>query len=87
MSTTQQTTATVRPPGGPLNGCEPVIDSDLVELVDAVAAAVDTDRSWEVERVGAAFDALGVAHLFTSELRLNGSPSAATCPCHAEGWL
>ncbi|MEM9656629.1 MAG: hypothetical protein AAGA65_31430 [Actinomycetota bacterium] len=61
-------------------------DPDLVELVDAVVSAVDTDRSWEIERVAAALEPFGGAALFGDELRLNGSGSAE-CPCRAEGWL
>jgi len=36
--------------------CTSPEDPDLVEMVDAVVSAVDTDRSWEVERVAAAFE-------------------------------
>lgn len=62
------------------------VDPDLVELIDAVVSAVDTDRSWEVERVAAALEPFGGGALFGDELRLNGTGSTE-CPCRAEGWL
>jgi hypothetical protein len=63
-------------------------DTDLRELVDAVAQAVDTDRSWEVERVVAALEAFGGAAMAVDELRLNGRPSCRTCDlCDGGAWL
>ncbi|MEM9561085.1 MAG: hypothetical protein AAGA93_00620 [Actinomycetota bacterium] len=47
-------------------------DRDGQELVDAVAAAVDTDRWSEVERVRAALEPFGLAGDFADELRLFG---------------
>ncbi|MGB5756538.1 MAG: hypothetical protein WBM50_06460 [Acidimicrobiales bacterium] len=64
-----------------------VVDRDLVDLVDALVAAVDTARSWEVERVHAALAPFGAAALFAEELRLNGTASCDECVCSAEGWL
>jgi hypothetical protein len=63
-------------------------DTDLVDLVDAVVAAVDTDRTWELERVAEALAPFGGTALFTEELRLNGLASCQTCGlCDGEGWL
>jgi hypothetical protein len=63
-------------------------DRDIVALVDAVVAAVDTDRSWELERIADALTPFGGAGLFTEELRLNGTPSGERCGlCDTEDWL
>jgi hypothetical protein len=70
------------PPAGP----DRAANDDLVELVDAVAAAIDLERTWEIERVTAAFESLGLGAIFTSELRLTGQRSKP-CPCGSEGWL
>ena len=67
-------------------GLDSLTDRDLGELVDAVVAAIDTDRAWEVERVASALQPFGGADMFVDELRLNGAPSS-DCPCRAEGWL
>ena len=61
------------------------IDLDLVELVDALVAAVDLDRSWEVDRVTIALEPFGGSRLFVDEIRLNGSASAVDCVCR--DWL
>ncbi len=63
------------------------VDQDLVDLVDALVAAVDTARTWEVERVQAALVPLGAGGLFADELRLNGTASDEACVCRSEGWL
>ncbi|MGB5756846.1 MAG: hypothetical protein WBM50_08030 [Acidimicrobiales bacterium] len=55
--------------------------SDLVELVDAIVAAVDLDRADEINRVGAALDQLGLADSFADELRLSGVPSTTWQRC------
>ena len=67
--------------------CRWAVDRDLVDLVDALVAAVDTARSWEVERVQAALAPFGAATIFAHELRLNGMSSCDECVCSAEGWL
>jgi hypothetical protein len=67
--------------------CGGVVDQDLVVLVDALVAAVDTARSWEVERLHTVLAELGVGELFTAELRLNGFASDDCCVCASEGWL
>ena len=64
-----------------------VVDRDLVDLVDALVAAVDTARSWEIERLQTALASFGADNLFADELRLNGSASDDTCVCTSEGWL
>jgi hypothetical protein len=55
--------------------------SYLVDLVDAIAAAVDTDRTDEVRRVSAALDRFGLADAFNDELRLSGLPSTTWQRC------
>ena len=67
--------------------CRWAVDRDLVDLVDALVAAVDTARTWEVERVQAALTTLGAAAIFAEELRLNGVASDEVCVCASEGWL
>lgn len=59
-------------------------DPILVELVDAVAAAVDVDRFDEVHRVRAALAAFGGGVLFDAELRLTGQPSTEHFCCLGE---
>ena len=55
-------------------------DPTLVELVDALVEAIDTDRSDAIERLRDALDPFGAAGLFDAELRLNGlSGSGALC--------
>lgn len=68
-------------------GCHGVVDRDLVVLIDALVAAVDTARSWEIERLAAALGPFGAAEMFSQELRLNGVPSDEACVCTSEGWL
>ncbi len=70
-----------------VSGCRRVVDRDLVVLVDALVAAVDIGRSWELERLEAALAPFGAVELFSSELRLNGTASEECCVCSAEGWL
>jgi len=55
--------------------------SRLVELVDAIAAAVDLDRTDEIRRVDAALDHLGLSEWFNDELRLSGVPSTTWQRC------
>lgn len=44
-------------------------DPDLVELVDAVVAVIDTDQSDEVQRLREAFEPFGGTALLDTELR------------------
>lgn len=67
--------------------CRWVVDQDLVVLVDALVAAVDTARTWEIEQLRTALLPFGGAELFGSELRLNGVASDESCICSSEGWL
>jgi len=53
----------------------------VLELVDAVAAAVDADRATEVDRVRAALEPLGLDEAFTFELRLSGVGSLTWGRC------
>ncbi len=62
-------------------------DPALVDLVDSLVAAVDTDRNEEVERLREALEPFGAAGLFGDELRLNGAPSTECGSCVCEGWL
>ena len=48
---------------------------DLVDLVDALVEAVDTDRYDAVDRVQSALQPFGASTLFAAELRLNGRSS------------
>ena len=54
---------------------ERTVDVDLVELVDAIVAAIDASRTWEIERLLTALEAFGAASIFTAELRLRGTSS------------
>jgi len=56
------------------------------ELVDAIVAAVDLDRSDEVIRLTSALGCLGLDEAFADELRLSGVPSATwgLCPLCSE---
>ena len=58
-----------------------VESSDLVELVDAIVEAVDTDRADQIHRVRAALEHFNLAETFTDELRLSGVPSATWQRC------
>ena len=49
--------------------------TDLVDLVDALVEAVDTDRADAIDRVQAALQPFGASTLFAAELRLNGRSS------------
>jgi len=51
------------------------IDQTNLDLVDAVVAALDSDRSAEVERVRSAFEPFGLDEAFVIELRLSGIAS------------
>ncbi len=61
-----------------------VVDSEAVELVDAIVAAVDVDRTDEVNRVRAALQHLGLDQAFADEVRLSGLPSHCNGECWAE---
>ena len=52
-----------------------VADPELLDLVDALVEAIDTNRSHETDRVRSALEPFGGAALFDAELRLNGAPS------------
>ncbi len=60
----------------------------MVDLIDSIVAAVDLDRTADIERLREALAPFDAAGLFNEELRLNGSRSTdidATCFC--EVWL
>jgi len=61
---------------------EPV--AEVVELIDAIAAAVDIDRPEEVERVRWALDFWGLGDAFSDEVRLSGVPSRCDGECWSE---
>ncbi|MEM9656441.1 MAG: hypothetical protein AAGA65_30475 [Actinomycetota bacterium] len=50
-------------------------DPQLLELVDALVEAIDTNRLHETQRVRSALEPFGGTNLFDAELRLNGCPS------------
>ena len=54
-----------------------VTDPLVVELVDALVEAIDTDRDEAVERVRSALAPFGGSGLFSAEMRLNGRSSEA----------
>lgn len=54
---------------------------NLIELVDAIVQAVDTDRADQVRRLQAALEYLDLAETFSIELRLSGVPSATWQRC------
>lgn len=64
-----------------------IADRELVDLVDALVAAIDRSRTWEVEQVQSALAPFGASALFDYEFRLNGTASLDGCICQAEGWL
>ena len=51
------------------------------ELVDAIVAAVDVDRSFEVDRLRLALESFNLDEPFTDELRLSGISSATWRLC------
>jgi DNA-binding GntR family transcriptional regulator len=59
-------------------------DPQLVELVDALVAAIDSDRTEEVNRVRSALEPFGATRLFDAELRLNGTPTTEHVCCFGE---
>jgi len=60
-------------------------DFALVDLVDALVAAVDAGRSQEIDQLRFALEPFGGAHLFDAELRLNATPSVPEfCICGGE---
>jgi hypothetical protein len=52
------------------------------ELVDAIVAAVDVDRSFEVDRLRLALESFDLDESFADELRLSGVSSATWRLCH-----
>ena len=50
-------------------------DPDLVELVDAIVAAVDPARDFEIARLRSALEPSGGSTLLGDELRLNATSS------------
>ena len=50
-------------------------DRRMVDLIDAVVLAIDTDRYAEVARVRSVLEPFDAAAMFDAELRLNGTPS------------
>ncbi|MEM9654344.1 MAG: hypothetical protein AAGA65_19780 [Actinomycetota bacterium] len=69
--------AATTPSHTPESGHAPLRSPDfaLVDLVDALVAAVDTRRFREVDQLRFALEPFGGAALFDAELRLNGSAS------------
>lgn len=61
------------------------LDVELIELVDAIVAAIDTARSIDVDRVRCALEPFGGSVMFIDELRLNGLDSLSEwCICGGE---
>ncbi len=61
-----------------------LVDQALVDLVDAVVAAVDIDRCDEINRLREALEPFGGAWLFDDELRLNGRSTESHWCCLGE---
>jgi hypothetical protein len=60
-------------------------DVALVDLVDALVAAIDLRRTREIDQLRFALEPFGGAALFDAELRLNGSASVdESCICGGE---
>jgi len=59
-------------------------DFELIDLVDAIVAAVDIDRTDEVTQLRQALDPFGAVYLFDAELRLNGTNSNDHWCCFGE---
>jgi len=55
------------------------IDRDLLDLIDAIASAVDISRSYEVDRLRSALEPFRGVALFDVELRLSGRESSDSC--------
>jgi hypothetical protein len=65
----------------PAPGCA---NFELIDLVDAIVAAVDIDRSDEVTQLRQALDPFGAVYLSDAELRLNGTASNEHWCCFGE---
>ena len=60
-------------------------DPELLDLVDALVEAIDTNRLHETQRVRSALEPFGATKLFDAELRLNGTSSDDEwCICGGE---
>jgi hypothetical protein len=64
---------------------EVLSERQAIELVDALAGAVDLQRSSEIDRVRAALVPLGLDRRLKDELRLTGTWSTCAGDCWAEG--
>lgn len=62
-------------------------DPTLIDLVDSLVEAIDTDRREAIARLREALAPFGAAALFDDELRLNGASSTDGSICVCEGWL
>ena len=61
------------------------VDRDLLDLIDAIASAVDISRSYEIDQLGSALEPFRGVALFDAELRLNGTASVNEfCICGGE---
>ena len=61
-------------------------DFELIDLVDALVAAVDASRTAEIDQLRIALEPFGGAYLLDSELRLNATASLnEECICGGEG--
>ena len=62
-----------------------VFDRELYDLVDAIVAAVDINRTDEITQLAYALEPFGGTALFRAELRLNGTVSVNDwCVCGGE---
>ena len=60
-------------------------DFELIDLVDALVAAVDASRTREIDQLRIALEPFGGTYIFDAELRLNGAPSVLEfCICGGE---
>lgn len=62
-------------------------DPTLIDLIDSLVAAVDTNRFEEIDRLREALEPFGGSRLFDDELRLNGEASGYGGLCICQGWL
>ncbi len=78
-------TRTDRSRSGPIS--VRMADRDLTALIDAIVAAIDIDRSWEIDKLRTALEPFGGSALLQAEIRLNGSPTIPEwCICGGEAW-
>ena len=62
-----------------------IADPELLDLVDALVAAVDAGRTSEIDQLRMTLEPFGAVYLFDAELRLNGVPSIPEfCICGGE---